>query len=106
MLLFFSDIWLVVSCEDPGLVDNSRRQVSGSRFAVGSSVEYICNKGYLLSGPGVLTCYSRDTADPKWSERLPKCVRKWYSICAVAFISQHHKKFNHKPKTVLPSSGL
>uniref|UniRef100_A0A673K0X9 Seizure related 6 homolog a n=1 Tax=Sinocyclocheilus rhinocerous TaxID=307959 RepID=A0A673K0X9_9TELE len=67
----------IMSCEDPGLVDNSRRLVTGSRFSVGSSVEYICNKGYSLSGPGVLTCYSRDTAAPKWSERLPKCVRKW-----------------------------
>uniref|UniRef100_A0A671SCD7 Seizure protein 6-like n=1 Tax=Sinocyclocheilus anshuiensis TaxID=1608454 RepID=A0A671SCD7_9TELE len=64
----------IMSCEDPGLVDNSRRLVTGSRFSVGSSVEYICNKGYSLSGPGVLTCYSRDTAAPKWSERLPKCV--------------------------------
>uniref|UniRef100_A0A671LG62 Seizure protein 6-like n=1 Tax=Sinocyclocheilus anshuiensis TaxID=1608454 RepID=A0A671LG62_9TELE len=64
----------IMSCDEPGLVDNSRRLVTGSRFAVGSSVEYICNKGYSLSGPGVLTCYSRDTADPKWSERLPKCV--------------------------------
>lgn len=66
-----------MSCVDPGLVDNSRRLVTGSRYAVGSSVEYICNKGYSLSGPGVLTCYSRETADPKWSEKLPKCVRKW-----------------------------
>ncbi|KTF93089.1 hypothetical protein cypCar_00009496 [Cyprinus carpio] len=72
----------IMSCEDPGLVDNSRRLVTGSRFAVGSSVEYICNKGYSLSGPGVLTCYSRDTADPKWSERLPKCVPDRYEPCS------------------------
>lgn len=72
----------IMSCEDPGLVANSRRLVSGSRFAVGSSVEYICNKGYSLSGPGVLTCYSRNTADPKWSERLPKCVPERYEPCS------------------------
>ncbi|XP_056591707.1 seizure protein 6 homolog isoform X2 [Triplophysa dalaica] len=72
----------IMSCEDPGLLANSRRLVSGSRFAVGSSVEYICNKGYSLSGPGVLTCYSRNTADPKWSERLPKCVPERYEPCS------------------------
>ncbi|KTG48020.1 hypothetical protein cypCar_00018690, partial [Cyprinus carpio] len=72
----------IMSCNEPGLVDNSRRLVTGSRFAVGSSVEYICNKGYSLSGPGVLTCYSRDTADPKWSERLPKCVPERYEPCS------------------------
>ncbi|XP_016296044.1 seizure protein 6-like isoform X3 [Sinocyclocheilus anshuiensis] len=72
----------IMSCDEPGLVDNSRRLVTGSRFAVGSSVEYICNKGYSLSGPGVLTCYSRDTADPKWSERLPKCVPERYEPCS------------------------
>ncbi|XP_056127247.1 seizure protein 6 isoform X1 [Rhinichthys klamathensis goyatoka] len=72
----------IMSCEDPGLVDNSRRLVTGSRYAVGSSVEYICNKGYSLSGPGVLTCYSRETADPKWSEKLPKCVPERYEPCS------------------------
>lgn len=79
-MIFVCDVCSVMSCEDPGLVANSRRLVSGSRFAVGSSVEYICNKGYSLSGPGVLTCYSRNTADPKWSERLPKCVRKYIRV--------------------------
>uniref|UniRef100_A0AAR2K8A5 Seizure related 6 homolog a n=1 Tax=Pygocentrus nattereri TaxID=42514 RepID=A0AAR2K8A5_PYGNA len=63
----------VMTCQDPGLVEHGRRVLTGSRFTVGSSVQYVCNKGYSLSGPGVLTCYSRDTADPKWSERLPKC---------------------------------
>ncbi|XP_065116659.1 seizure protein 6 homolog isoform X2 [Paramisgurnus dabryanus] len=72
----------IMSCEDPGLVQNSHRTVTGSRFTVGSSVEYICNKGYSLSGPGVLTCYSRNTADPKWSERLPKCVPERYEPCS------------------------
>uniref|UniRef100_A0A673NBX3 Seizure related 6 homolog a n=1 Tax=Sinocyclocheilus rhinocerous TaxID=307959 RepID=A0A673NBX3_9TELE len=72
----------IMSCDEPGLLDNSRRLVTGSRFAVGSYVEYICNKGYSLSGPGVLTCYSRDTADPKWSERLPKCVPERYEPCS------------------------
>ncbi|XP_072514251.1 seizure protein 6 homolog isoform X1 [Salminus brasiliensis] len=72
----------VMTCQDPGLVEHGRRVVTGSRFTVGSSVQYACNKGYSLSGPGVLTCYSRDTADPKWSERLPKCVPERYEPCS------------------------
>uniref|UniRef100_A0A3B1JER3 Seizure related 6 homolog n=1 Tax=Astyanax mexicanus TaxID=7994 RepID=A0A3B1JER3_ASTMX len=72
----------VMVCQDPGLVEHGRRVVAGSRFTVGSSVQYACNKGYSLSGPGVLTCYSRDTADPKWSERLPKCVPERYEPCS------------------------
>uniref|UniRef100_A0AAR2IQN8 Seizure related 6 homolog a n=1 Tax=Pygocentrus nattereri TaxID=42514 RepID=A0AAR2IQN8_PYGNA len=72
----------VMTCQDPGLVEHGRRVLTGSRFTVGSSVQYVCNKGYSLSGPGVLTCYSRDTADPKWSERLPKCVPERYEPCS------------------------
>ncbi|RXN13169.1 seizure 6-like isoform X1 [Labeo rohita] len=95
----------IMSCEDPGLVDNSQRLVTGSRFTVGSSVEYICNKGYSLSGPGVLTCYSRDTADPKWSERLPKCVPERYEPCSnpgapSTAIQSSEKAFFHAGETL------
>lgn len=67
---------LVMTCPDPGNVEHSHRVFAGSRFTVGSTVQFVCNKGYVLSGNNVLTCYNRDTATPKWSERLPKCVRK------------------------------
>lgn len=66
----------VMTCQDPGNVAHSRKVIAGSRFTVGSTVQFICNKGYLLSGSSLLTCYNRDSATPKWSERLPKCVRK------------------------------
>ncbi|XP_030648155.1 seizure protein 6 [Chanos chanos] len=72
----------VMVCPDPGTVEHSRRVATGSRFPVGSTVQYICNKGYALSGSAVLTCYSRDTAEPKWSERLPKCVPERYEPCS------------------------
>lgn len=65
-----------MTCPDPGTVEHSRRVLTGSRFMVGSTVQYVCNKGYSLSGSTLLTCYNRDTANPKWSERLPKCNRK------------------------------
>lgn len=65
-----------MTCQDPGNVEHSHKVITGSRFTVGSSVQYICNKGYVLSGSNLLTCYNRDSATPKWNERLPKCVRK------------------------------
>ncbi|KAF4082351.1 hypothetical protein AMELA_G00150530 [Ameiurus melas] len=71
----------VMLCQDPGSVEHGRRLMTGSRFTVGSTVQYMCNKGYTLMGPGLLTCYSRDTAEPKWSERMPKCVPERYEPC-------------------------
>ncbi|XP_054612122.1 seizure protein 6-like [Dunckerocampus dactyliophorus] len=72
----------VMTCQDPGNVEHSRRVVTGTRFAVGSSVQFVCNKGYILSGSNnLLTCYNRDSAKPKWSDRLPKCVPEKYEPC-------------------------
>ncbi|XP_031428139.1 seizure protein 6 isoform X1 [Clupea harengus] len=71
----------VMTCSDPGSVEYSHRVITGSRFVVGSSVQYICNKGYFLSGSSLVTCYSRDVAEPKWSEQLPKCVPDKYEPC-------------------------
>uniref|UniRef100_A0A4W4HTV2 Seizure related 6 homolog b n=1 Tax=Electrophorus electricus TaxID=8005 RepID=A0A4W4HTV2_ELEEL len=66
----------VLSCPDPGLVDHSRRVMSGPRLIVGSTVQYICNKGYSLSGNSLLSCYHRGSTGPKWSEKPPRCVRE------------------------------
>ncbi|XP_063060309.1 seizure protein 6 [Engraulis encrasicolus] len=71
----------VMVCPDPGTVEHSHRVITGSRFVVGSTVEFVCNKGYFLSGSSLLTCYSRDIADPKWSEPTPKCVPDRYEPC-------------------------
>uniref|UniRef100_A0AAX7TUP0 Seizure related 6 homolog a n=1 Tax=Astatotilapia calliptera TaxID=8154 RepID=A0AAX7TUP0_ASTCA len=79
----------VMTCQDPGNVQHSRKVITGSRFAVGSTVQFICNKGYILSGSSLLTCYNRDSAMPKWNERLPKCVRKGnYMLCPFFFLLQ------------------
>uniref|UniRef100_A0A3B5L6G3 Uncharacterized protein n=1 Tax=Xiphophorus couchianus TaxID=32473 RepID=A0A3B5L6G3_9TELE len=64
----------VLTCRDPGNVEHSRKVITGPRFNVGSTVQFICNKGYVLSGSSLLTCNNRDSAVPKWSDRLPKCV--------------------------------
>lgn len=67
----------VLSCPDPGTVEHSRRVMSGPRLIVGSTVQYICNKGYSLSGNSLLSCYHRDSTGPKWSEKLPKCIHSF-----------------------------
>ncbi|XP_068187383.1 seizure protein 6-like isoform X2 [Antennarius striatus] len=71
----------VKTCQDPGKVEHSRKVLTGTRFSVGSTVQFICNKGYVLSGNSLLTCYNRDSATPKWNERLPKCVPEKYEPC-------------------------
>ncbi|KAJ3589849.1 hypothetical protein NHX12_010690, partial [Muraenolepis orangiensis] len=71
----------VLTCQDPGPVDHSRRTVTGQRLAVGSTVQFVCLKGYVLSGSGRLTCHNPDTAKPKWSDPLPKCLPERYEPC-------------------------
>ncbi|XP_033954292.1 seizure protein 6 homolog isoform X2 [Pseudochaenichthys georgianus] len=71
----------VLTCQDPGNVEHSHKVIAGNRFIVGSKVQFVCNKGYILSGSSLLTCYNRDSATPKWNERLPKCTPEKYEPC-------------------------
>ncbi|KAM3868691.1 seizure protein 6 homolog [Diretmus argenteus] len=71
----------VMTCQDPGNVEHSRKVISSNRLTVGTTVQFICSKGYALSGSSLLTCYNRESATPKWSERLPKCVPEKYEPC-------------------------
>uniref|UniRef100_A0A8C0GMU9 Seizure related 6 homolog n=1 Tax=Chelonoidis abingdonii TaxID=106734 RepID=A0A8C0GMU9_CHEAB len=64
----------VTSCKDPGDVDHSRRIISSSKFPVGSTVQFVCDKGYVLTGGSLLTCRDRQAGGPKWSNHLPKCT--------------------------------
>uniref|UniRef100_A0A3B3XBL3 Seizure related 6 homolog a n=1 Tax=Poecilia mexicana TaxID=48701 RepID=A0A3B3XBL3_9TELE len=52
----------VLTCRDPGNVEHSRKVITGPRFNIGSTVQFICNKGYVLSGSSLLTCNNRDSA--------------------------------------------
>ncbi|CAL9684647.1 unnamed protein product [Knipowitschia caucasica] len=72
----------VVSCPDPGKVDHSRRVLSSSGFSVGSSVQFVCEKGFSLRGNSLLTCYSRGTGGPRWSQSLPSCTPEAFEPCA------------------------
>ncbi|XP_063197927.1 seizure protein 6 homolog isoform X2 [Chroicocephalus ridibundus] len=71
----------VTSCRDPGDAEHSRRVVSSPKFPVGSTVQYVCDKGYVLAGAGTLTCHDRVAGGPKWSDRLPKCIPETYEPC-------------------------
>ncbi|XP_006877959.1 PREDICTED: seizure 6-like protein 2 isoform X6 [Chrysochloris asiatica] len=67
----------IMTCADPGEIANGHRTASDAGFPVGSHVQYRCLPGYSLEGAAVLTCYSRDTGTPKWSDRVPKCALKY-----------------------------
>ncbi|XP_063306047.1 seizure protein 6 homolog isoform X2 [Pelobates fuscus] len=71
----------VTTCSDPGDITHSRRILSNSKFLVGSTVRYVCDKGYILTGSSTITCYNRQAGVPKWSDRTPKCVPEKYEPC-------------------------
>ncbi|CAJ1065935.1 seizure protein 6 homolog isoform X2 [Xyrichtys novacula] len=71
----------VVSCPDPGKVEHSRRVLSGPHFTVGSTIQYICNKGFTLSGNSLLTCFNRGSAGPRWNQKLPRCIPENFEPC-------------------------
>uniref|UniRef100_A0A8C9EVT8 Seizure related 6 homolog n=1 Tax=Pavo cristatus TaxID=9049 RepID=A0A8C9EVT8_PAVCR len=71
----------VTTCRDPGDAEHSRRVVSSPKFPVGSTVRFVCDKGYVLAGAGLLTCHDRASGGPKWSDRLPKCIPEAYEPC-------------------------
>ncbi|CDQ82396.1 unnamed protein product [Oncorhynchus mykiss] len=70
--------------------------MSGPRFTVGSTVQYICNKGYTLSGNSLLSCYNHGSSGPKWSERLPKCVLN-YEACRNPGTPSYSTQISEKP---------
>ncbi|XP_069767167.1 seizure protein 6 isoform X2 [Narcine bancroftii] len=71
----------IIFCTDPSGIDHSRRIVSDPKFSIGSTVQYICNKGYTLAGSSILTCYNRQSGNPKWSDKVPKCIPEVFEPC-------------------------
>ena len=67
-VLFYA--YLVISCGDPGVPRNGRRQLLSS--TVGSRVVFDCNDGYKLDGNRERTCQSNG----QWSGSLPSCSCK------------------------------
>uniref|UniRef100_H3CCX3 Seizure related 6 homolog n=1 Tax=Tetraodon nigroviridis TaxID=99883 RepID=H3CCX3_TETNG len=71
----------VVTCLDPGQVENGRRLLSGPRFTAGSSVQYVCNEGFRLSGNSLLSCLGPGASGPRWSQKLPRCLPEAWEPC-------------------------
>ena len=65
-----SDLFLVVSCGDPGTPTNGVRY--GNTFTYQSTVVLECDPQYKLSGDLTRTCQ----ADGTWSGAQPTCQRK------------------------------
>ncbi|XP_034024867.1 seizure protein 6-like [Thalassophryne amazonica] len=72
----------VVSCSDPGKVEHSRRIMSSSHLNVGSTIQYICTKGFTLSGNSLLTCFNRGSSGPRWNQKLPRCLPETFEPCS------------------------
>lgn len=72
----------VVSCTDPGKVEHSRRVLSGPHLTAGSTIQYVCDKGFVLSGNSLLTCFSRGSSGPKWNQKLPRCLPEMFEPCS------------------------
>lgn len=64
---FFVPCLVAISCSDPGHVVYSTKL--GSNYTYGQSVQYVCNRGYLLLGHAFLTCQD----DGSWNGSLPIC---------------------------------
>ena len=60
----------IVECAIPGRVANGH--IKGSNYTYGSSVEYVCEDGYTLSGAAVLHC----SHDKTWNGSVPSCVKE------------------------------
>uniref|UniRef100_A0A8I3RZ37 CUB and Sushi multiple domains 2 n=1 Tax=Canis lupus familiaris TaxID=9615 RepID=A0A8I3RZ37_CANLF len=63
----------IVNCTDPGLQENSVRQVhagSPHGFSYGSTVSYQCKRGFYLLGTPVLGCQG----DGTWDRPRPQCL--------------------------------
>ncbi|XP_039211119.1 seizure protein 6 homolog isoform X2 [Crotalus tigris] len=71
----------VTACPDPGDVEHSRRVVSTSKFPVGSTIQFLCDGGFVLAGAAEIACHDRPAGGPKWSDRLPKCIPEVYEPC-------------------------
>ncbi|XP_068173521.1 seizure protein 6-like [Antennarius striatus] len=87
----------VVSCADPGKVEHSRRVLSGPHFTVGSTIQYVCNKGFTLSGNSLLTCFNRGSSGPRWNQKLPRCLPETFEPCSHPGTPTYGVPSSHKP---------
>ena len=74
MSFYFSLIYLVVDCGDPGSVSNGVRIMSATTYL--STAKYFCHPGYKLLGSPERVC----EAEGQWSGQATSCVSKSSNI--------------------------
>ncbi len=57
-------------CSDPGTPRNAQRQVSDESFRSGTTLDFVCEAGFLLQGRATITCISGG----QWDSQLPDCI--------------------------------
>ncbi|KAI8478628.1 CUB and sushi domain-containing protein 3 [Branchiostoma belcheri] len=76
-------------CQDPGVPEFGSRQ--GNNFAVGQSVTFSCDPGFVLNDTAVLVCETSSTI-AMWNGTLPGCV----GGCG-AYITGHTSGYIYSP---------
>ncbi|XP_065450618.1 complement receptor type 1-like isoform X2 [Chrysemys picta bellii] len=62
------------ACEPPARVSNGRDDRGWEPvFLVGSSVTYVCNRGWSLVGVSSIRCIAGDGGTPRWDAPVPEC---------------------------------
>ena len=64
-------------CRHPGIPINGKLLTPRPSFDVGSSVQFSCNKGYVLVGSARIECLYF----LQWSDNgAPLCIGKWITL--------------------------
>nr|XP_042704904.1 complement receptor type 2-like isoform X2 [Chrysemys picta bellii] len=62
------------ACEPPARVSNGQDDRGWEPvFLVGSSVTYVCNRGWSLVGVSSIQCIAGDGGTPRWDAPVPEC---------------------------------
>lgn len=78
-----------VQCSPPAKLLNGYHEPTLDTAAGVETIEFFCNKPYILSGNHQSSCLSNGT----WSSRPPKCVRGGYWICFGPYCCTHKTFF-------------
>ena len=73
---FFTPVFLVISCGDPGVPIYGRQVKVSNNYKYGSFIEFDCNENYTFSGDRKIVC--GETKD--WSAPLPRCFGEFYFL--------------------------
>uniref|UniRef100_A0A674JCE4 Sushi domain-containing protein n=1 Tax=Terrapene triunguis TaxID=2587831 RepID=A0A674JCE4_9SAUR len=64
----------ILACEPPASISNGRITRGWQNdYFVGSSVSYVCNRGWSLVGVSSIRCIAGDGEIPRWNAPVPEC---------------------------------